>query len=163
MKEYSNDTLTLDDLLRDLKRNVSQADIILGILNQRGALSNGRELIRGYSNLWTVLIDPPCNLMMTGEPALIECECPEFWFPEKNRARLRKISANAFFHHHENCPIQIAYAESLKPKGPEKKRPTTPLGTSGACDRGYHNLCPSAGMWCTCPCHRDDVEGLTPR
>lgn len=54
-KHYSNDLLTLDDLLQSLKLHVNQADIILGILNQRGAQSNARELVRGYSNLFRLL------------------------------------------------------------------------------------------------------------
>ena len=36
-------------------------------------------------------------------------------------------------------------------------------GKSLVCDKGYHNLCPNAKSWCTCTCHKDDVEGLTPR
>lgn len=111
IKQGHSDDLSLDDLLQDLKRHVSQADILLGILNQRGALANGRGLISSYANLYTVLQDPPCNLVVKGEPTQLECKCPEWWFPASNRQMLRRTRANAAFHHHENCPIQIAYKE----------------------------------------------------
>lgn len=36
-------------------------------------------------------------------------------------------------------------------------------GKSLVCGKEYHNLCPAARTWCNCTCHKDDVEGLTPR
>jgi hypothetical protein len=56
VKTYSNDTLTLDDLLQDLKRHISQAEIILSILDQHGARANGRELIRSYPGLYNDML-----------------------------------------------------------------------------------------------------------
>lgn len=49
IKTYSNDSLSLDDLLRDVKTHASQLHFILTELKRRGAESSGHQIIRSYS------------------------------------------------------------------------------------------------------------------
>lgn len=51
IKEYSNDNLSLDDLLRDVKTHAGQLHFILAELKRRGAESSGHSIIRTYSNI----------------------------------------------------------------------------------------------------------------
>lgn len=107
MKTYPNSQLSVNDLLGDLNRNAEQVNIILGILKNRGVLIS--NLLSNFPNIYAVFNESPANLQVQALPTDIECKCPDWWFPVSKRSILRKTSANGAFHHHESCPIQIAY------------------------------------------------------
>ena len=61
MKEYLTDTLSVDDLLRDVKSHAGQLNIILDILKQRGAELNGYGVVQSYSNIVEAIIKSHCT------------------------------------------------------------------------------------------------------
>jgi hypothetical protein len=160
MKTYSNDTLSLDDLLADLKRHIGQADIILKVLAQRSALANGRELVRSYANVWNLLapFNYHPNLLKITKIAPIEHESLS------TKLIGIYISLDPPDNQHEGqIPLTKELAEDIANQlltkvGEIRSRDQL----SFVCNSGHHNLCPIR-EFCVCSCHKDDVKGMVPR
>ena len=78
----------------------------------------------------------PDPKLLEAEPTDLECKCPEWWFPPKNRELKRKTKANGAFAHFATCPIQLEYLSELHGEKLQPQTCTREPGHESPCN-GY--------------------------